>query len=173
MTYHLLRPGVSVAGDGTYINTPTYPWHYSKPKVGDEVYVIVLKPLPDGDDDFAIDKTTIVEVSNFYEEAVRQYEYRQKVLSGELETPIFEGEAVDFSQWIGDTRPDPKTEPDYVIDFWINKYNPGHSVDFGECLYETFEEAKFVFAQYFTSDHEMLKNILNSSFEDLRPDNDD
>ena len=160
MVYQLMRPGVQLIGEGG-VNCPRYPFRFEKPKAGDTVWVIVED---DETHDMAIDTDTISEVSDFHEEAVRQYAWRKAVLAGEVEWPEYEGERLDIRQ--GDL-PDPAEN--YSRDYWLTKYGNGHGNDFGETMYQSFAEALSVFVQYFCSDHELYLSVLNSTEEDLKP----
>lgn len=163
--FRVVRPGITLLGSEEFSPVvPNYPFHYTEPKVGDTVWVIV-----ESEEEWAIDSDTIVEIVDYYEESVRTYEYRQQVLRGEIEHPMVDGEPVDFSEYKNAIPPDPSTKEDYLIDFWIDKYNPGYGLDFGSCLYRSFEEARSVLVQYYADDHDYYLKILNSSAEELKP----
>ena len=162
-TWNLVRPGISIMGSDMFSpNVPFYPNHFTKPKVGDKVYVILQN-----EEEFAIDSDTITYVSNFYDEMAHQHEYRRKVFAGEEPWPVD-----DYGvRWVFNNPLPPLGKPEeYLIDFWIDKYNNGHGNDFGETLYQTFEEAKSVLVQYFTGHYEDYLEVLNATEEELKPD---
>jgi len=161
MTYYLQRPGVQLRGEGG-INCPRYPFRFETPQVGDTVWVIVEDTETH---DMAIDTDVISEVSDFHAEAVRQYEWRKKILAGEIEWPTYEGERLDIQQ--GDL---PDVPENYSRDYWLTKYSNGHANDFGETMYQSFNEALSVFVQYFCDDHELYLEVLNSTEEQLKPE---
>lgn len=158
--YHLLRPGISLAQENS-INAPVYPFRFEKPKVGDKVWVIVKNE----DDDYAIDTDTIAEISDFYDISVSTYNHRKAILSHEIEWPVYEGKKVEI-----ELGTEPIEQSNYLIDFWLTSYHNGHANCFGETLYSSFEEARSVLVQYFTSDHTAYNEVLQMTEEQLKPE---
>lgn len=114
-------------------NCPEYPFRFEKPKINDKVWLIIQD-----EEEFFIEPDKIIGISDYYEQAKDR---RENNLS------------------ISELLP-PET---YLIDFWLEKYNPGHGVAFGLEIFSSFDEAAFVllqmYTEFYTDYQEALKEI--------------
>ena len=145
MSKHLFRPGVTLQGDWAP-NCPEYPFHYADPKIGDQVWCILFDK---DEEEYYIEPDKIIEISNYYHHAQDTIKYRQE----NNITPI----------------PEFYPEETYLIDFWLEKYNPGYGVTFGDCIFETFDEAAFVLLQMYSDDFEEYRECIKE-LQKLRKD---